>query len=89
MTIAADRYLKVILTIIAIELLWIGVRDLAPPVAAQTAGRVVIAGVDLADDAFLPVGVVGSYENVPFQLRYRPNPVRPLTTRIDGPVTVK
>jgi hypothetical protein len=90
MTIAADRYLKVILTVIAIELLWIGVRDMAPPVAAQGAGRVVIAGIDLADDAALPVAVVGSYETIPFRLRTRvQNSLMPLTTRIQGPVTVK
>ena len=32
-----DRYLRIILTIIAIELLWIGLRDLAP--AVSSAGR--------------------------------------------------
>ena len=31
-----DRYLKIILTIIAVELLWLGVKDLGVPVSAQS-----------------------------------------------------
>jgi len=71
---AGDRYLKIILTIIAVELLWLGIRDTAPAVAAQAdATRVVIAGVDMPREAnaFLPVGVVGSYPAVPGPLRDR------------------
>jgi len=30
-----ERYLRIILTVIAIELLWIGVKDFAPEVSAQ------------------------------------------------------
>ena len=30
-----DRYLRIILTIIAVELLWLGIRDLTPTVSAQ------------------------------------------------------
>ena len=30
-----DRYVKVVLTVIAIELFWIGIKDTAPPVSAQ------------------------------------------------------
>jgi hypothetical protein len=45
-----DRYLKIILTIIAVELLWLGVKDVGTPVSAQ-AGRevtpVVIQGIEL------------------------------------------
>jgi hypothetical protein len=33
-----DRYLKVILTVIAVELLWLGVKDLGTPVSAQANG---------------------------------------------------
>ena len=36
---AVDRYVKVVLTIIALELFWIGVKDPAPPVAAQAQPR--------------------------------------------------
>ncbi len=43
-----DRYLKIVLTVIALELFWIGVKDLAPPVSAQPAAtRVVITGIDV------------------------------------------
>ena len=30
-----DRYLKAILTVIALELLWLGVKDIGTPIAAQ------------------------------------------------------
>ena len=47
-----DRYLRIILTIIAIELLWLGLNDTAPGVSAQAApARVIIASVD---GGFLP-----------------------------------
>ena len=52
-----DRYLKIVLTVIAIELGWLGVKDVAVPVSAQQtqqnqqqAGQltpVVIRGIDL------------------------------------------
>ena len=89
---ARDRYLKLILTIIALELFWLGVKDSATPVAAQTAStRVVIAGIDIDGDggshtAFVPVGVVGSYRNVPAAAAVA---VRPLTSRIEGDVNVQ
>ena len=90
---AADRYLKVILTIIAIELLWIGVRNVAPPVAAQAAAqsaaqddamRVVITGVniDRPGDAYLPVAIVGNYRQLPPGRAQRD--MQPLTARIDS-----
>jgi len=65
----SDRYLRIVLTIIAVELGWIGVRDVVPsPVAAQAqpaATRVVITGVDLpARTQFLPVAVAGSVRGV-------------------------
>jgi hypothetical protein len=45
----ADRFSRVILTVIALELLWLGVKETAPPVAAQAeVTRVVIAGVQMA-----------------------------------------
>ena len=49
----ADRYLKIVLTIIAIELGWIAVKDTAVTVAAQQNERltpVVIRGVDIPCD---------------------------------------
>ena len=46
-----DRYLKVVLTVIALELGWMAIRDTGVPVAAQQAQaqatRVIITGVDI------------------------------------------
>ena len=58
-----DRYLKVVLTVIALELGWIAVKDAAPPVSAQQpqASRVIVTGVDIdpkaASQGALPVMV--------------------------------
>src|SRR3954463_16652769 len=65
----ADRYLRIVLTIIAVELGWLGVKDVVPAsVAAQAqpaATRVVITGVDLpARTQFLPVAVTGGVRGV-------------------------
>jgi len=62
---AVDRYTKVVLTVIAVELLWLGVRDLAPPVSAQAGAaptQVIIRGIDMnqVGSAYLPVGIVAS-----------------------------
>ena len=60
---SADRYLKVILTIIALELGWIALTLSAPPVSAQAQAEpasVIISGIELRDRTdFLPVGVLG------------------------------
>ena len=61
----SDRYLRIVLTIIAVELGWIGVKDVMPtPAFAQAqpaATRVVITGVDLPTRTqFLPVAITGS-----------------------------
>ena len=61
----ADRYLKAILTIIAVELGWIALTQTATPVRAQQdATPVVITGIQLRDgDDFLPVGILGQVRN--------------------------
>jgi hypothetical protein len=63
----ADRYLRIILTIIALELGWIGLNQTMAPVAAQAnATPVILRGIDLGNsDAYLPVGVIGAYRQVP------------------------
>jgi hypothetical protein len=67
---SGDRYLKAVLTIIALELGWIAATNGAPPVSAQAPAadepaRVIIAGVDLRGRAdFLPVGVIGQMRTV-------------------------
>ena len=50
----SDRYMKVILTVIALELLWIGVKDIGTPASAQAAAvqqaaplPVIVRGIDI------------------------------------------
>jgi hypothetical protein len=80
------RYLNVILTVIALELLWLGSMHTGSPVAAQTSATpVIITGVQVdGAGAFLPVGVVGAYQRVP-----RGVTLGPLSARIDGPVKIE
>ena len=82
-----DRYLKIILTVIALELAWIGLRDGATPVAAQPAPtRVVIAGIDLEEGRFLPVAIAGGLRQAPAaleRLRVTVDTTTPL--RVDAP----
>ena len=57
-----DRFVKTILTIIALELFWIGIKDTATPVGAQAqVTPVIIRGVQIqpGSNDYLPVGVVG------------------------------
>ena len=86
-----DRYLKIVLTVIALELFWLGVKDLGQPVAAQTAAaRVVIAGVDVAP---------GTTVNGALPVIVRPGDValriqadradRPLQTMVGRPVRIE
>ena len=57
----SDRYLKVILTIIALELGWMALTHSATPVTAQAAPtRVVITDVEIGTNrGYLPVAVLG------------------------------
>ena len=82
-----NRYLKIILTVIALELAWLGVKDLSPGVSAQTAATpVVITGVQIEGNSggFVPVAIVGGYREMPRGAEL----LRPMTTRIEGPVSV-
>ena len=86
-----DRYVKIVLTIIAVELLWIGLKDGAPAVVAQAQPQgVVIRGIDISgpEAGFLPVAVVGSYRRIPAASR---DAVDRLTTEItaDRPINVE
>ena len=81
-----DRYFKLILTVIAMELLWIGIKDLAVPVSAQaTPTRVVIAGVEVGAEAYLPIAVVGNVKTIPAPLRPT---IEPLAVRVGSPVQI-
>lgn len=83
----ADRYVKVILTIIAVELLWLGVRDAAPPVLAQPQPQaVVITGFRVAQGEYsaIPVAVVGGAQTPAGGLQL-PN-TEPLGVRVTQPI---
>ena len=79
---AVDRYVKIVLTIIALELFWIGIKDMAPPVAAQAAlTPVVIRGIQLRAEEYLPVGIVGQ--------PLRVDTVRPVKIEADRPIKIE
>ena len=94
---ARDRYLRIILTIIAVELLWLGLKDLAPSVSAQAdrrpaAAPVVITGIRLDDrnPDSLPVSVMGTVTVglVPSTV-VRIQSDRPLKVEADTPLPVQ
>ena len=65
-----DRYLKAVLTLIALELGWIALTLSGSPVSAQQQQQqgtpVVITGIDLERSSdYLPVGVLGQARNAP------------------------
>jgi hypothetical protein len=81
---AVDRFVKTILTIIALELFWIGLKDTAPPVAAQAQlTPVVIRSIQIpaGSNDYLPVGVVGQPVRVDVQ--------RPVKIESDQPLKVE
>jgi hypothetical protein len=79
-----DRYLKVVLTVIALELAWLGLRDLAPRVSAQVEpARVILAGVELSlERDVIPVAIAGQTAAAGRA------PLRPLQVGIAGQVTL-
>jgi hypothetical protein len=96
----SDFYFKMILTVIAIELGWLGAKELATPVTAQQAATpVVITGIQVNqnDGTHLPVVVLGSERQVPPALTPTVQPLvtrltmpaQPLKVEIDRPVKVE
>jgi len=92
-----DRYLKIVLTVIAVELGWLGINQHAAPVAAQAQPApmpVVIRGINMAytgsgRDA-LPIAIVDSRAPVKVEAD-RPLPVeapRPLRVEAAGAVRI-
>ena len=75
-----DCYLRIILTVIAFELLWLGLKHQAPVVSAQAVpARVIIASVD---GGFLPVALAGQTMDA------GRNPLRPVQVGISGNVAI-
>lgn len=78
-----DRYLRIILTVIAVELLWLGLKDAAPPVSAQAGpARIIIAGLDV-DGGALPVAIAGQTATAGRA------PLRPVQVGISGVVPIE
>jgi len=89
----ADRYLKVILTIIALELGWLAIKDVTVPVSAQRGEpaptAVVLRGIDLRQREVLPVTLTGNNSVVPV-MSGRPLQIeQPLIVQADRPLPVE
>jgi len=93
---SADRYLKAVLTVIALELGWLALNGASVPLSAQrgpAAQPVVIRGVELAGPSpnTLPVTLTGNNTLVPVTLTSSNTIVRVMTDRplqIEQPVLV-
>lgn len=81
-----DRYLKVVLTIIACELAWLGIKDVGTPVAAQAAAQagtpVVITGIEMRGRVMnaLPI-----YQTEPLEL----STAKPLMVESNRPLQIE
>ena len=87
-----DRYVKTVLTIIALELFWIGIKDVGTPVTAQAAiTPVIIRGVQLPANSneYLPVGVVGQPVRVDVPRVVKIEADRPIKVEADRPLKVE
>jgi hypothetical protein len=85
---SGDRYLKIVLTVIALELGWLGIRDTAPVSAQQNNGPmpVVVTGFKYNNQEYmtLPVVVVGGLRGLP-GLRAVPG-LETLSIRVAEPI---
>jgi hypothetical protein len=92
-----DRYVKIVLTVIAVELGWLAINQHAAPVAAQAQAAptpVIIRGVDMmyrgnGRDA-LPINLVASRATVLVDAQ-RPLPIeapRPIRVEASGTVSI-
>ena len=87
-----DRYVKTVLTIIALELFWIGVKDGATPITAQSQPQptpVVIRGIQLGANDYLPVGVVGQPVRVDISRVVKVEADRPIKIEADHALKVE
>lgn len=91
-----DRYVKAILTVIAIELLWLGVKDIGTPVSAQAAYAptpVIIRGIELRPERITNVmTALPMYAVEPVEIETKaPLPVeapRPLPVEAPRPLPI-
>ncbi len=86
-----DNYTRAVLTVIAVCLLYLCVRDTAPSVLAQAAPtRVVITGVALEHGPtrnILPVGMVGELRTA--DDGFTALPIQPMQVRVQQPVEIR
>jgi hypothetical protein len=92
----SDRYLRIVLTVIALELAWIGIKDtvVTPVAAQQSVTPVIIRGFDPQPGmaAYLPVAVAGEVRNRPGNLqplRALVDAERPVRVDIPAPITAR
>ena len=86
-----DRYTRVILTVIAVELLWLGVRGTETTVSAQAGvTRVVITGIEMGDSraAVLPVDL-STPVRVDARYPVKIEADRPIRVETDRPLLVQ
>lgn len=91
---SVDRYTKIVLTLIALELGWIAAKGIAVPVSAQSdPAPVVITGIEITSDraAALPVLLTGTVGAVKITADSAlPVAVRqPLKVEADRPIIVE
>ena len=87
----SDRYLKAILTVIALELFWLGLKDGAPSVSAQQAPTpVIVRGVqiDVEQRGALPIAAVRPVP-VTADRPLRIEALRPLKIEADTPIRIQ
>jgi hypothetical protein len=86
-----DNYTRGVLTVIALCLVYLCLREVAPPAQAQNEPtRVVITGVALEQGAtrnVLPVGVVGEMRGM--GEGFTAFPIQPVQVRVDQPVEIR
>lgn len=89
---SADRYLKVILTVIALELGWIAIKDVGTASAQRgepAPTPVVLRGINLRGQEVLPVTLTGNNAVVPV-ISGRPLQMeQPLIIQADRPIPVE
>jgi hypothetical protein len=87
----ADRYLKIILTVIALELGWIAVTRVAEPVSAQAPAptRVVITGIELSGREYVPVAIAGGVESNLAPALVRVENQQPVRVTVPTPLAVR
>jgi hypothetical protein len=86
----SDRFLKIVLTVIALELGWIAVTRVAEPVSAQAQPtRVVITGVELNGRNYIPVAIAGSIDSPLGPALVRVENQQPVRVTLSTPLAVR